>query len=96
LLLSDKLLGGKAGYKYTKKRIEQLYDKRSALSHGDDTEIMERDISELRAIAFYLIHQMIQSTDEFSTQEELYEDVKKIREEIKQNTTNISPTNDLQ
>lgn len=88
-------LGGKAGYKYTKKRIEQLYDKRSALSHGDDTEIVERDISELRAVAFYLIHRMIQSTDEFSTQEELYEDVKRIREEIKQNTTNIPPTNDL-
>jgi hypothetical protein len=77
-------LGGKQGYTYTKKRIEKLYDKRSALSHGDRAEIMERDISEIRAIAFYLIHQMLQSTDEFTTQEQLYKEVEKRREEMKQ------------
>ncbi len=77
-------LGGKQGYAYTEKRVDELYEKRSALSHGDRAEIMERDISELRAIAFYLIHQMLQRTDEFTTQEQLYEVVKKIRDEIKQ------------
>jgi Apea-like HEPN len=89
-------LGGRQGHTYTKKRIEKLYDKRSALSHGDHTEIMERDISELRAIAFYLIHQMLQRTDEFTTQEQLYEVVEKIREEIKQGSTKTDSTNNPQ
>lgn len=86
-------LGGKQGYNYTKKRMNCLYDKRSALSHGDRAEIMERDISELRAIAFYLIHQMLQRTDEFTTKEQLYEEVKKIREQIKQDAANSSSIN---
>jgi hypothetical protein len=59
-------------------------------THGDRAEIMERDISELRAIAFYLIHQMLQRTDEFTTQEQLYEVVKKIRDEIKQELSGSS------
>ncbi len=84
-------LGGTQGYNYAKKRMNELYDKRSALSHGDHRVIFERDISELRAIAFYLIHQMLQSTDEFTTQEQLYKDVEKIREEIKQENSASSP-----
>ncbi len=87
-------LGGEQGYNYTKKRIEKLYDKRSALSHGDRTEILERDISELRAIAFYIIHQMIQRIDEFITQEQLYEEVKRIRKDIKQRISRNLPSND--
>ncbi len=87
-------LGGMQGYKYTKKRIEELYAKRSALSHGDRTEILERDISELRAIAFYIIHQMIQRADEFTTQEQLYEEVKRIREDIKERIVRNSSSND--
>lgn len=86
-------LGGEQGYTYTKKRIEKLYDKRSALSHGDRAEIMERDISEVRAIAFYLIHHMLQSTDEFTTQEQLYKEVVKLREEMKQGKTETNSTN---
>lgn len=77
-------LGGEQGYAYTEKRVEELYEKRSALSHGDRADIMERDITELRAIAFYLIHQMLQRTDEFTTQEQLYKVIEEIREEIKQ------------
>ena len=76
--------------------MNSLYNKRSALSHGDRAEIMERDISELRAIAFNLIHQMLQRTDEFTTQEQLYEDVKRIREEIKQSNAKTSSTNGSQ
>jgi hypothetical protein len=86
-------LEGTKGYTYRKKRIEKLYDKRSALSHGDLTDIMERDISELRAIAFYLIHQMLQRTDEFTTQEQLFESIKKMREEIEQSITENTTTN---
>lgn len=89
-------LGGKQGYTYTKKRIDKLYDKRSALSHGDRAEIMERDISEIRAIAFYLIHQMLQSTDEFTTQEQFYKEVVKLREEIKHGNTKTNPMNNPQ
>lgn len=89
-------LGGMPGYTYVKKRVENLYDKRSALSHGDRAEIMERDISELRAIAFYLIHQMLQSTDEFTTQEQFYKEVEKLRVEIKQGNTKTDPTNNPQ
>jgi hypothetical protein len=89
-------LGGKQGFSYTKKRMDSLYEKRSALSHGDRAEIMERDISELRAIAFYLIHQMLQRRDEFTTQEQLYEEVKKIREEIKESIAKASSTDSPQ
>lgn len=77
-------LGERQEYAYTKKRVEELYKKRSALSHGDHTEITERDISELRAIAFYLIHDMLQRTDEFTTQRQFYEAVEKIRDKLKQ------------
>lgn len=77
-------LGGTAGYPYVKKRIDELYGKRSTLSHGDHADIMERDIAELRAVAFYLIHQMLQSTDEFTTQRQFFEEVRKLREEINQ------------
>lgn len=85
-------LGGKQGYSYTKKRMDSLYAKRSALSHGDRAEIVERDISELRAIAFYLIHKMLQRRDKFTTQEQFYEEVKKIREEIKESSAKASST----
>ncbi len=77
-------LGGTVGYPYVKKRIGELYDKRSVLSHGDHTDIMERDIAELRAIAFYLIHQMLQARNEFTTQEHFFEEVRKLREDVKQ------------
>ncbi len=89
-------LGGEQGFSYTKKRMDSLYAKRSALSHGDRAEIMERDISELRAVAFYLIHQMLQRRDEFTTQEQLYEEVKKIREEIKESSAKASSTDSPQ
>jgi hypothetical protein len=89
-------LGGEQGFSYTKKRMDSLYTKRSALSHGDRAEIMERDISELRAVAFYLIHQMLQRRDEFTTQEQLYEEVKKIREEIKESSAKASSTDSPQ
>src|SRR5260221_286152 len=89
-------LGGKQGFSYTKKRMDSLYEKRSALSHGDRAEIMERDISELRAIAFYLIHQMLQRRDEFTTQEQFYEEAKKIREEIKESSAKASSTDSPQ
>ena len=89
-------LGGKQGFSYTKKRMDSLYEKRSALSHGDRAEIMERDISEFRAIAFYLIHQMLQRRDEFTTQEQLYEEVKKIREEIKESIAKTNSTDSPQ
>ncbi len=69
---------------------------RSALSHGDRAEIMERDISELRAIAFYLIHKMLQRRDEFTTQEQLYEKVKKIRDQIKESIAEASSTDSPQ
>lgn len=77
-------LGGEQGYTYTIKRVEKLYEKRSALSHGDHAEITERDISEIRAMAFYLIHQTLQYTDEFTTQKQFYEFIEKIRDKIKQ------------
>jgi hypothetical protein len=89
-------LGGEPGYTYTKKRVNELYEKRSALSHGDRTEITERDIVELRAMAFYLIHQMIQYTDEFTMQEQVYEEVRKIREEVKLARSKTNATNDPQ
>lgn len=89
-------LGGMPGYTYVKKRVENLYDKRSALSHGDRAEIMERDITELRAIAFYLIHLMLQSTDEFTTQEQFYREVEKRRERIKQGNAEADSMNNSQ
>lgn len=83
-------------YKFMKKRMQELYDKRSALSHGDHAEIYERDISELRAIAFSIIHLMIQRRDKYATQRELYERVREIGEDIKQSIARSAVSNDPQ
>jgi len=91
-------LGGaqEEGYKFMKKRMQELYDKRSALSHGDHTEIYERDISELRAIAFSIINLMIQRRDKYATQRELYERVREMREDMKQNIARSAVSSDPQ
>ncbi len=81
-------LGEEQGYTYIWKRMKELYGKRSILTHGDQADIMERDISELRAIAFSLIHLMIQRRDTYVSQHALYTQVKRKREEVKQRIAN--------
>jgi hypothetical protein len=85
-------LEGVQGYIYRKKRMAKLYEKRSALSHGDHTDIMERDITELRAIAYFLIHKMLQCTNEFTTQKQLFEAAKEKRENIEQQIARNHPS----
>jgi hypothetical protein len=74
------LIGGEEDYKYVKKKVDALYTKRSALSHGDQVEIFERDIYEMREIASQILQQMIARRNEFTTQEQFFEAIKNVRE----------------
>jgi hypothetical protein len=91
-------LGGeqKQDYRFMKKRMQELYDKRSALTHGDHADIYERDISELRSIAFSILRLMIQRRDKYATQRELYERVREMREDINQSIARSAVSNDPQ
>ncbi len=77
-------LEGEMVYKYAMKRLEKLYGIRSRLSHGDETLIFERNITELRQIAFDVIQYMIQRRNDFRDQKDCFKAIKTLREEFKQ------------
>jgi hypothetical protein len=54
-----------------KKRIQELYRLRSAVSHGGKKTVSEKDIVELRWIVSNLIVVLIQKLSEYKTQKEL-------------------------
>ena len=57
--------------KVLKKRVQDLYSLRSAVSHGGRKEILESDVKELNKIVRMLIMIMIKRKDEFKSQKEL-------------------------
>lgn len=57
--------------KVLKKKVQDLYSLRSAVSHGGRKEILESDVKELNKIVRMLIMIMIERKDEFKSQNEL-------------------------
>lgn len=57
--------------KILKKKVQEIYRLRSAVSHGGKKEIFESDVKELREISRTLIMTMIKRKDEFKSQKEL-------------------------
>ncbi len=56
-----------------KKKIKDLYDKRSRVSHGGHSAIPTSDLEALRRITGDFLSQMIQRMDEFRTRNDLDE-----------------------
>lgn len=60
-----------------KKKVQEIYRLRSAISHGGKKEIFESDVKELREISKTLIKTMIKRKDEFKSQKELLDWIEK-------------------
>jgi hypothetical protein len=56
-----------------KKRVKDLYGKRSGVSHGGEKAVLESDLVELRDIAKRLIHKVIMLRDKVNSQKALLE-----------------------
>ena len=60
-----------------KKKVQEIYRSRSAVSHGGKKEIFESDVKELEEISRTLIKTMIKRKDEFKSQKELLKWIEK-------------------
>lgn len=67
ILLSDQL----EERKRLKKRVKDLYGKRSGVSHGGKKAVLESDLIELRDISKRLVHKVITLLGSVSSQKEL-------------------------
>jgi hypothetical protein len=61
--------------KKLKKRVKDLYGKRSSVSHGGEKAVLESDLAELREIAKRLIRRMISLSTGIQSQKELLESI---------------------
>jgi hypothetical protein len=61
--------------KKLKKRVKDLYGKRSSVSHGGEKAVLESDLAELREIAKRLIQRMISLSTGIQSQKELLESI---------------------
>ena len=62
-----------AGRRHLKKRIQELYRRRSAISHGGQTALLDSEWTELRHIAGALLVTLIKRKEEFASQRDLLE-----------------------
>jgi hypothetical protein len=59
--------------KQLKKKVKDLYNKRSKVSHGGHSAVLDSDLKVLRTITGDFLSQMIQRIDEFQTRNDLEE-----------------------
>lgn len=59
--------------KQLKKKVKDLYNKRSKVSHGGHSAVLDSDLKVLRTITGDFLSQMIQRIDEFQARNDLEE-----------------------
>jgi hypothetical protein len=65
--------------KIAKKRIKELYGKRSRLTHGAGAEILDQDIYDLRVAVFNILQHVFDNLGEYKSAEDIQQRIEELR-----------------